>query len=132
MEDFNISAEKETAEKRLMEIIEEAEEVGKIYPSFNLDDEMENPVFRRLLAAGVPVISAYELVHRNEVNTILVEKAVRKAEKKITAAIQSGAKRPNENGSYAAVKAEFDPRQLSKSDRKDLRERVNRGEKVYL
>lgn len=124
----------EFARKRLMEIIDEAEKTVEVYPGFDLDSEFENPVFRRLVAAGVPVISAYELIHRDEVNTILVEKAIRQAEKRISGAIQSGAKRPGENGSSpsAATVATFDPRKLSKEERKNIKDRVRRGESVVF
>ena len=77
----------EAARRRLMEIIDEAEKAKEIYPSFELDREFENPVFRRLMSAGVPVISAYELIHRDEVNALLIEKAVRQAEKRIASAV---------------------------------------------
>lgn len=122
----------ESARRRLMEIIEEAEEASGVYPGFDLDREFENPMFRRLVASGVPVISAYELIHRDEVNSLLIEKAVRQAEKRISGAIQSGAKRPSENGSnpQSSSVTEFDPRKLSKEERKNIRERVKRGESV--
>ncbi len=122
----------ESARRRLMEIIEEAEETAGVYSGFDLDREFENPMFRRLVASGVPVISAYELIHRDEVNSLLIEKAVRQAERRISGAIQSGAKRPSENGSnpQAATVSEFDPRKLSKEERKNIRERVKRGESI--
>ena len=41
----------EAARRRLMEIIDEAEKAKEIYPSFELDREFENPVFRRLMSA---------------------------------------------------------------------------------
>ena len=94
MEDLSRDSQNETARKRLMEIMDEAEEAKKLYPSLNLDREFENPVFRRLMVSGVPVVSAYELIHRDEVNLMLVERAVKQAEKRISAAIQSGAARP--------------------------------------
>ena len=112
--------------------MDEAEEAKKLYPSLNLDREFENPVFRRLMVSGVPVVSAYELIHRDEVNLMLVERAVKQAEKRISAAIQSGAARPNENGASSALQTETDPRRLSKADRKDIKDRVARGERVYL
>ena len=130
MEDLSRDSQNETARKRLMEIMDEAEEAKKLYPSLNLDREFENPVFRRLMVSGVPVVSAYELIHRDEVNLMLV--AVKQAEKRISAAIQSGAARPNENGASSALQTETDPRRLSKADRKDIKDRVTRGERVYL
>ena len=83
MEDLSRDSQNETARKRLMEIMDEAEEAKKLYPSLNLDREFENPVFRRLMVSGVPVVSAYELIHRDEVNLMLVERAVKQAEKRI-------------------------------------------------
>ena len=132
MEDLSRDSQNETARKRLMEIMDEAEEAKKLYPSLNLDREFENPVFRRLMVSGVPVVSAYELIHRDEVNLMLVERAVKQAEKRISAAIQSGAARPNENGASSALQTETDPRRLSKADRKDIKDRVTRGDRVYL
>ena len=123
----------EAARRRLIEIIEEAEQTALIYKGFDLDAEFENPVFRRLVAAGVPVVSAYELIHRDEVNTILVEKAVRQAEKRISGAILSGA-RVKENGASpaAAAVSTFDPKNMTKEERKNIRERVRRGENVIF
>ena len=117
-----------------MEIIDEAEKAKEIYPSFELDREFENPVFRRLMSAGVPVISAYELIHRDEVNALLIEKAVRQAEKRIASAVSSGTKIPDENGSSpsAASLSSVDPRNLTKEQRKSIREKVRRGESIYL
>ena len=124
----------EAARRRLMEIIDEAEKAKEIYPSFELDKEFENPVFRRLMSAGVPVISAYELIHRDEVNALLIEKAVRQAEKRIASAVSSGTKIPDENGSSpsAASLSSVDPRNLTKEQRKSIREKVRRGESIYL
>ena len=124
----------EAARRSLMEIIDEAEKAKEIYPSFELDREFENPVFRRLMSAGVPVISAYELIHRDEVNALLIEKAVRQAEKRIASAVSSGTKIPDENGSSpsAASLSSVDPRNLTKEQRKSIREKVRRGESVYL
>ena len=130
----NQTEQNETAKRRLMEIIEESEKVKAVYPMFNLEKEFENPVFRRLAAAGVPVIAAFELIHRDEVNGLLIERAVRQAEKRISGSIQSGAERPTENGNShkAAALTDFDPKNLSKEERKNIKERVRRGENVYL
>lgn len=124
----------EAARRRLMEIIDEAEKAKEIYPSFELDREFEDPVFRRLMSAGVPAISAYELIHRDEVNALLIEKAVRQAEKRIASAVSSGTKIPDENGSSpsAASLSSVDPRNLTKEQRKSIREKVRRGESIYL
>ena len=123
----------EAARRRLMEIIDEAEKAKEIYPSFELDREFENPVFRRLMSAGVPVISAYELIHRDEVNALLIEKAVRQAEKRIASAVSSGTKIPDENGSSpsAASLSSVDPRNLTKEQRKSNQGKSETRRKAY-
>ena len=80
------------------------------------------------------MISAYELIHRDEVNSLLIEKAVRQAEKRIASAVSSGTRVPDENGSRpsAATVSTVDPRNLTKAERKSIREKVRRGESVYL
>ena len=67
-------------------------------------------------------------------NGLLIERAVRQAEKRISGSIQSGAERPTENGNShkAAALTDFDPKNLSKEERKNIKERVRRGENVYL
>ena len=102
------------------ELLRKAEAVRDSYPDFDLDRELENPDFARLLNSGVEPGTAYEVVHHEE----LTGRAARLAE---------NAARPQENGlgsgSLAAV-TKPDPRSLTRAERKLLRRRAARGEEI--
>lgn len=102
------------------ELLNEAETVRSRYPDFDLDRELEDPGFARLLNNGVDPKTAYEVVHHEE----LTGRAARLAE---------NAARPQENGlgagSLAAV-AKPDPRSLTRQERKLLRRRAAKGEAI--
>ena len=95
------------------ELLHKAEAVRGSYPEFDLDKELENPGFLRLLNSGVEPKTAYEVVHHDE--------------------LTGRAARPQENGlgsgSLAAV-TKPDPRSLTRAERKLLRRRAARGEEI--
>ena len=102
------------------DLLVKAEAVRTRYPDFDLDRELENPQFARLLNSGVEPRTAYEVVHHEE----LTGRAARLAE---------NAARPQENGlgsgSLAAV-TKPDPRSLTRQERRALRRRAARGEEI--
>ena len=53
--------------KCLTKLRKEIAETVNIYPDFNLEKELENEEFKRLLSTGVTVKNAYEVVHIDEV-----------------------------------------------------------------
>ena len=130
----NLTEENPQARKRLEQIIMEAEEAKAVYPDLSLDVEFENSDFRRLMAAGIPVLSAYELIHRDEIMSAAMESATKRTAKKVISAIQSGAKRPAENGAFSSTGAivNDDPKKMSRQERRDIKDRVRRGEKIYM
>ena len=113
---------------------QQAEAARKFYPNLDLLKEMENPQFTRLLTAGIDVQTAYEVIHRNEVMGGMMGFAAQKAATAISNSIQAGASRPVENGlgngSAANVTRITDPRQLTKEQRKILRQQVRQGKKI--
>lgn len=102
------------------DLLVKAEAVRTRYPDFDLDRELEDPRFARLLNSGVEPRTAYEVVHHEE----LTGRAARLAE---------NAARPQENGlgsgSLAAV-TKPDPRSLTRQERRALRRRAARGEEI--
>ena len=101
------------------ELLTQAEAVRGRYPDFDLDRELDNPGFARLLNSGVDPKTAYEVVHHEE----LTGRAARLAE---------NAARPQENGLGGAPAAvsKPDPRQLTRAERRALRRRAARGEEI--
>lgn len=133
------ASEQTQKQKEWDEVLRQGDETKQFYPNFDLDTEMQNPQFGRLLAtmqrSGFPnaVRTAYEAVHRDEIMGGAMKYAVSQTEAKISNSIQSGMRRPQENGtshqSSASVGA-IDPSKLTKADIDDLKRRAERGEKI--
>jgi flagellar biosynthesis GTPase FlhF len=56
--------------------ISDSEEVKKVYPNFDLETELQNPVFNGLLRNGFPVQNAYESAHIQELMTSAMQAGV--------------------------------------------------------
>jgi len=121
------------------EVVQQAEAAKQVYPNFDLDTEMQNPNFGRLLAtmqrSGFPnaVKTVYEIIHKDEIMGGAMAYAVQQTQNKISNSIQSGMTRPAENGigqqSTASV-GNVDPSKLTKAQIDDIRKRAERGEKI--
>jgi hypothetical protein len=135
-------AQRTLQEQKIQEHIEKLEQQGenlkKVFPSFDLRAELKNPTFARLTAPGVglSVEDAYYAVHRNEIQAASMQAVAQMTAQKISNAIQSGSRRPDEAGisSQAPSVTTFDYHK-SKEQREALKKRIleakARGEKVY-
>lgn len=124
----------------LISLERQGEELKKVFPDFDLREELKNPAFARMTAPGKGIMSvedAYRAVHRNEIESVASRVIAQKTAEKISNAIQSGSRRPNESGasSQAPSVTSFNYANASREQReafkKDLRARMARGEKVY-
>lgn len=109
-----------------------AEEIRGIYPSFDLESELANNQFTRLLKNGVDMRTAYEVVHKDEIIPAAMQFAAKETERRVTASIAAGVARPSENGnsSQSAAMVKNDPNALTSKDFTEIRKRVNGGEKI--
>ena len=111
----------------------------KVFPNFDLRTELSNPAFARMTSpnVGISVEDAYYAVHRNEIQTAAMQVTAQKTAEKISNAIQSGSRRPDESGasSQAPSVSTFNYAKASREQRdafkKDLRAKWALGEKVY-
>lgn len=118
---------------------QQGEAMKKVFPSFDLRKELQNPSFARMTSpnVGISVEDAYYAVHRNEIQTAAMQATAQKTAQKISNSIQAGSRRPDEAGvsSQAPSVTTFDYSKASREQReafkKDMRERWARGEKVY-
>ncbi len=132
---------REQAYAQHMEKLEsQGRELKKIFPSFDLRHELQNPAFRRMTAPGNGIMSvedAYRAVHRKEIDSAAMQVVAQKTAQKISNAIQSGSRRPDEAGtqSQAPSVTTFNYRNASKEEREALKQRIRsaaaRGEKLY-
>ena len=110
----------------------QAQEAQKIYPGLNLQTEIQNPNFARLLRSGVPVRAAYEVTHMDDIMGGAMQYAAQRAAKNVTDNVIAGAARPAENGTGAqsAVSTKVDPSKFTSKEIKEYRERAARGERI--
>ena len=122
----------ENANKLYSGWMTQAEETQKVYPSFDLRAEMNNPKFVDLLRSNIDVRTAYEVLHKDEIIPAAMQFTAKTVESKIAKKIAANGARPSENGmssgSPAVVKS--DVSQLSRADREEIIRRVQRGEKI--
>lgn len=107
----------------------QAEAMKTTFPNFDLDKELnENPMFARLTGPGVniPVEQAYKMTHHDEIVTATVKAAQQQTATKMSNAIRSGSRRPEENGTtgQAPSVATFDYKNASKAQRDALKKRI--------
>ena len=127
--------EQQKFQQHIMKMEQQGEELKKVFPTFDLRTELQNPVFARMTSpnVGISVQDAYYAVHRNEIQAAAMQVTAQKTAQKISNAIQSGSRRPNENGTsgQAPSVTTFDYRSMSPEQRKALKDRIRSGEKIY-
>lgn len=128
--------EQQKFQEHIQRMEQEGEALKALYPSFNLRQELQNPVFARMTAPGKGIMSvkdAYEAVHRQEIDAAKNEIIAQNVAKKLSNSIQSGQRRPAENGTSAQAPSvtTFDYRNMSREQREALKARIKRGEKVF-
>ena len=126
-------------QQHILKLEQQGEALKKVFPNFDLRKELQNPVFARMTAPGVglSVEDAFYAVHRNEIQTAAMQVTAQKTAEKISNAIQSGSRRPDESGasSQAPSVSTFDYRNASREQREALKKKIRdaaaRGEKLY-
>lgn len=112
----------------------DAQKISEKYGvQFDLDTEIQSPEFARLIKVGVPLETAYKVTHQEELNSRVAKAAHDKTEQAVTERIKARGMRPQENGASGQPAAiAFDPKNMTKEQREDIRRRVRRGEKIIL
>ena len=126
------SQRQEQGKKLYAAWMQQAEAAKMVYPSFDMQAEMNNPKFVDLLRSNIDVRTAYEVLHKDEIIPAAMQFTAQAMESKIAKKIASNGARPAENGmsSQSAAVVKSDVSQLSKADRAEIIRRVQRGEKI--
>lgn len=133
------TVQEQAIQQHFIKLEKQSEEMKKVFPNFDLRRELQNPAFARMTSPniGISVEDAYYAVHRNEIQTAAMQVTARKTAEKISNAIQSGSRRPDESGSssQAPSVSTFNYRNASREQREALKKRIRdaaaRGEKLY-
>lgn len=125
-------AEEAAMQKHFLKITEQAQAVKQLYPSFDLQAEMNNPAFARLThpSVGVDVKTAYEVIHHDQIQPAMAAAIAQKTSEKLANSMQAGVNRPSENGlnpSSNAVKLSEDAHTWSPEVLRQIAEDTKRG-----
>ena len=122
----------ENGKKLYSQWMAQADETKKVYPSFDLQAEMQNSKFVDLLRSNIDVRTAYEVTHKDEIIAGAMQFTAKTVEQKVANKIAANGARPIENGmsSQSPSLVKSDVSQLSKADRAEIIRRVQRGEKI--
>ena len=131
--------EQQKLQNHFMKLEQQGEALKKVFPSFDLRKELQNPVFARMISpnVGVSVEDAYHAVHRKEIDAARSQVIAQKTVQQISNSIQAGSRRPDENGTsgQSASVTTFDYSKASKEQREALKKQIYaakaRGEKLY-
>lgn len=123
----------------LISLQQQGEELKKLFPNFDLMNELQNPAFARMTApdVNISVEDAYHAVHRKEIMAASMQATAQKTAQQMSNSIRAGKNRPTENGTsnQAPSTHAFDYAHASKEQRDALKRRIYeakaRGEKLY-
>ena len=123
---------KEKADKLYAQWMQQEKDLKQVYPSFNMQAEMQNQKFVDLLRSNIDVKTAYEVIHKDEIIPAAMQFTAKTVEQKLTNKIIANGARPAENGnsSQGASVTKSDVSALTKADRAEIARRVARGEKI--
>ena len=130
--EFQRMAEQQQNEEKINAMVQDAEELKQIYPEFDLDVEMNNPDFVDLIAANIPVRTAFEVIHKDEIMEGAMRYTANIIQQKTVNDIRARGTRPKENGMSATASATYkrSVADLSDADVDEIASRVLRGERI--
>ena len=122
----------ESAKKKYEELLLEAEEMKKADKGFDLDRELKNPVFLKLIKCGFKVYEAWQFTHFEEILKELACASEQKGYETAVRAIREGTERPEENGTreQGGVSGKKSVNSLSGGNIRDILKRVENGAKI--
>lgn len=126
---MNETLAKERANQRYQMWMSQAQDTSKLYPSFNLESELQNQRFVDLLNSNVDVRTAYEVLHRDEIIPAAMQVATKKAKEQISNDIAANRARASENGTHSTTLAKSDVSRLSYDEIDEINRKVLRGER---
>ena len=128
------SRNRQQADQTVAAWMQSAESLKQIYPSFDLNAELQNEQFRRLLQANIPLQTAFEVIHKDEIIPAAMQFTAKQVEAKVANNVRAGQKRPAEGaaGGRSAVQVKSDPSKFTKADMDEIARRVARGERIVL
>ena len=124
--------EQEMLRQHVAGIRQQAEELQKAFPNFNLEAEMQNPEFIKLTQpGGISVKQAYMALHGDELIPQMMAYGMQRAQQQMGQTIQAQRARPAEGAmsgkNPAAAEPRINPKNLSRPEMKKYKELIRMG-----
>lgn len=124
----------EMTQRHVSNLIQQAEAFKQKVPTFDLEGELQNPQFKKLVdppelgGVGLPVETAFNAFHHNEIMQATLASAVNQASISTANAVQTNLDRPQENGLNVTHSdlTKLDPSKLKLEDFKRISEEFRR------
>ena len=112
--------------------VAQAEQAKQKFPGLDLESCLEDAQFVSILQSGVDVESAYWARYHDDIMQAGMEKATTEAQKKLSASVASGSRRPTESGvgNGPTVSQKVDVSNMSRSEFTAYMDRIMRGERI--
>lgn len=112
--------------------VTQAEQAKEKFPGLELETCLEDPQFVSMLQSGVDVESAYWARFHDDIMQAGMEKATSEAQKKLSASVAAGSRRPAESGvgNNPTVNQKVDVNNMSRSEFTAYMDRIMRGERI--
>lgn len=128
------SIQEQNLRNHFANLSQQAEELKKEYPGFDLMKELQNERFRRMtsIEGGIPVRDAFFAIHHNELAPQMLAYGMERAKQQMGQTLQAQGRRPAEGamktqGQPAAADFNIDPRSLSRPERNRIYELIHKG-----
>lgn len=121
------------AKEQVAEWIKEGQQLKIVYPSFDFRSELKDDKgFANLIKAGIPVRTAYEVLHKDEILGGAMEYTAKKVSEHVVKGIEAKASRPQENGigTKGGIIRKTDVNSLTSQDITDILKQVERGASI--
>lgn len=121
------------ANAKVTEWVRQSEELKSVYPSFDFRGELKNDEsFAKLIKADIPVKTAYEVLHKDEILGSAMEYTAKKVSEHVAKGIEAKAARPQENGigTKGGLVRKTDVNSLTSRDIIDILKQVEKGANI--
>lgn len=113
--------------------VKESEAIKELYPDFDFRNELKNnALFGKLLYSGIPLKTAYEVVHKDEILSGAMAYTAQKVREQVVKGIEAKGRRPAENGmvSESGIVTVTDVNALTSNDILKIIKQVEKGVSV--
>ena len=130
------SIEDQMLHNHYQKLVQQGEELKKMFPGFDLQEELKDPRFMRLTSpnVGLSVEDAFYAIHGKNVAAESMKAGMERAQKQLGQTIRAQGMRPVEGAAHGqgqpAAAAPMDFRNMSRSQREQFRNQVKAGRVV--